>query len=261
MAECEVCGAHVEERGFQVLVAGHAHAYDRVECAERGRMLAAAGGAAFRHPFNARTIVVDAPRAAAAAVASAGIAGSLLARASLARAKLAFGGAWLLATSLAAASLYLLNRSDATESSAGRESAGAPAEVESPAPSVPFVHQADLPPVRISPPPPRRSRDKVAPQPVLVRDDAGAQPAAPSGPPAPPPPQPAPTAQPEPPPPAIQPVEPPSPPVAPPAAPTIPTAAPSQPGDDDDDDSKPGWGHGDDNHEHTGPNGKGKKKH
>ncbi|MEX0816470.1 MAG: hypothetical protein WD027_03425, partial [Gaiellales bacterium] len=107
MAQCEVCGGHVEERGFQVLVAGRPSAYDRIECAERGRVLAGAGGAAFAHPFKARTIVIDAPRTAVAAVASAGVAGSLLARASLARTKLAFGGAWLLATGLAATSLYL----------------------------------------------------------------------------------------------------------------------------------------------------------
>lgn len=264
VAQCDVCGVHVEERGFQVLVAGRPSAYDRIECAERGRVLA--GGAAFVHPFKARTIVIDAPRTAVAAVASAGVAGSLLARASLARAKLAFGGAWLLATGLAATSLYLWTRPDSVARSTRSGAAEASTGVEESASSVPFVHQADLPPVRVGGRPARPAgTPKPKPQPLLVRNDAGNQPSPVATPPAPPPsaaPSSGPSQEPpsqeppsqEPPPPAIQPVEPP-----PPAVPaTPPVIAPA--GDDDEDSTKPGWGHGDDNHEHSGPRGKDKDR-
>ena len=252
VAQCEVCGGHVEERGFQLLVAGRPSAYDRIECAERGRVLAAAGGAAFVHPFKARTIVIDAPRAAVAAAASAGVAGSLLARASLARAKLAFGGAWLLATGLAATTLYLSTRPDAAERSTRSGAAETPTGAEEPASSVPFVHQADLPPVRAAGPARKPAgKPKPQPQPLLVRNDPGNQPspvATPSSPP---------LAQEPAPPPSIQPVEPPPPPAVQPVEPP-PVAAPA--GDDDEDSAKPGWGHGDDNHEHGGPPGNGKDK-
>jgi len=245
VAQCDICGGDVEERGFQVLVAGRPSAYDRIECAERGRVLAAAGGAAFVHPFKARTIVIDAPRTAVAAVASAGVAGSLLARASLARAKLAFGGAWLLATGLAATSLYLWTRPDSVARSTRSGAAEAPTGVEEPASSVPFVHQADLPPVRAGGPPAQRpaGKPKPKPQPLFVRNDSGTEPS-PAPAPAAPPPQSAPSSPPEPPPPAV------------PATP--PVVAPA--GDDDEDSTKPGWGHGDDNHEHSGPNGKDKDR-
>jgi hypothetical protein len=193
------------------------------------------------HPFKARTIVIDAPRTAVAAVASAGVAGSLLARASLARAKLAFGGAWLLATSLAATSLYLSTRPDSAGQSIASEAAGAPTGVEESASSAPFVHEADLPPVQVAGPPAQKvaGKPKPKPQPIFVRSASGndsspAAPPAPSGPSSPP-------SQEQPPPPAIQPVEPP--PVAAPAAGS----------------TKPGWGHGDGNHEHGGPPGKGSK--
>jgi len=240
MAQCDVCGGHVEERGFQVLVAGRPSAYDRIECAERGRVLA--GGAAFVHPFKARTIVIDAPRTAVAAVASAGVAGSLLARASLARAKLAFGGAWLLATGLAATSLYLWTRPDSVARSTRSGAAEAPTGIEEPASSVPFVHQADLPPVRAGGPPAQRpaGKPKPKPQPLLVRNDSGTEP-------------------PPPPPPVIQPVEPPPPAAAPEPAPPPPAVAPSPPSPSSQP-PKPGWGHGDKNHEHSGPHGKDKDK-
>jgi hypothetical protein len=239
MAQCEVCGGDFEERRFQVLVSGRPRPYDRIDCAERGRVLAAAGGAAFVRPFKARTIVIDAPRTAVAAVASAGVAGSLLARASLARAKLAFGGAWLLATGLAATSLYLSTRPESAARAAGSGAAEAPTGVE-PADSVPFVHQADLPPVRAGGPPAKKPAAKPKPQPLLVKGASGndsppvaaSPPSAPSS---------APSQEPPAPPPAIQPVEPPPPPPA---------------GEDDEESTKPGWGHGDDNHEHSGPPGK-----
>lgn len=249
VAQCDVCGGHVEERGFQVLVAGRPSAYDRIECAERGRVLAAAGGAAFVHPFKARTIVIDAPRTAVAAAASAGVAGSLLARASLARARLAFGGAWLLAASLAATSLYLSARPDSVAQSTLSGGTEAPTGVEQSASPVPFVHQADLPPVRAGGRPAQKPAQKPEPrsQPLLARDDAGNPPPPAAAPPAPP--SPAPSE--EPPPPAIQPVDPPPPTVAAPAG--------DDDEDEDDDQAKPGWGHGDDNHEHSGP-GKDKDK-
>jgi hypothetical protein len=262
VAQCEVCGGHVEEHGFQVLVSGRPSAYDRIECAERGRVLAAAGGAAFVHPFKARTIVIDAPRAAVAAAASAGVAGSLLARASLARAKLAFGGVWLLATGLAATSLYLSTRPGSAGRSAGSGAAEVPTGVQEPASSVPFVHQADLPPVRAVGPtrkPAGPSKSKPQPQPLLVRNDSGNQPSPVATPSSPPPPQSAPSpapAQEPPPPPAIQPVEPPPPAIQPVEPP--PVAAPT--GDDDEGSTKPGWGHGDDNHAHGGPPGKDKDR-
>jgi hypothetical protein len=250
-----------------VLVSGRPSAYDRIECAERGRVLAAAAGAAFVHPFKARTIVIDAPRAAVAAAASAGVAGSLLARASLARAKLAFGGVWLLATGLAATSLYLSTRPGSAGRSASSGAAAAPTGVEEPASSVPFVHQADLPPVKaVGPARKPAGQLKPKPQPLLVRNDSGNQPSPIATPSAPPPqsaPSPAPAQEPppppaiqpvEPPPPAIQPVEPPPPPIQPVEPPLV--AAPA--GDDDEDSAKPGWGHGDDNHEHGGPPGKDK---
>jgi hypothetical protein len=258
VGQCDVCGGHVEERGFQLLVAGRPSAYDRIECAERGRVLAAAAGAGIVHPFKARTIVIDAPRTAVAAVASAGVAGSLLARASLARAKLAFGGAWLLATGLAATSFYLWTRPDSLARSTRSGAAEAPTGVQESASSVPFVHQADLPPVRADGPPAQRpaGTPKPKPQPLLVRNDAGNPPSSVATPPAPPhqaPPSSGPSQEPpsqEPPPPVIQPVEPP-----PPAVPaTPPVLAPA--GDDDESQTKPGWGHGDDNHEHGGPPGK-----
>jgi hypothetical protein len=234
VAQCEVCGGHVEERGFQVLVSGRPSAYDRIECAERGRVLAAASGAAFVHPFKARTIVIDAPRAAVAAAASAGVAGSLLARASLARAKLAFGGVWLLATGLAATSLYLSTRPDSAGRATGSGAAEAPTGIEEPASSVPFVHQADLPPVRAAAPVRKPAgKPKPKPQPLLVRNDPGNQPSSVATSPAPPPqspPSPAPTQE----------------------------AAPA--GDDEGESVKPGWGHGDDNHAHGGPPGKDKDK-
>jgi hypothetical protein len=97
----------------------------------------------------------------------------------------------------------------------------------------------------------------------------------PESPPTPPPsppakPTPAPTPAPAPPPrtPTSPPPQTPSPPpppvvaapvqqaVAPPAAPTTPTT-PTTPGASGDG-SRPGWGKGDDNHDHTGPGGKGK---
>jgi hypothetical protein len=242
-----------------VLVSGRPSAYDRIECAERGRVLAAAGGAAFAHPFKARTILIDAPRTAAAAAASVGVAGSLLARASLARARLAFGGVWLLATGLAATSFYLSARPDSGALSTDSGAAEAPTGVEEPASSVPFVHQADLPPVRPGGPPPKKPAEKPKSQPLLVRNDPGNQSSPVATPSAPPPPQPAPspapTPEPPPPPPAIQPVEPPPPAV--PAAPPVPAPVGDDDADDDDEDStKPGWGHGDDNHEHGGPPGK-----
>jgi hypothetical protein len=252
MAECEVCGGQVEEGGFQVLVSGRPRAYDRIDCAERGRVLAGASGAGFVHPLKARTIVIDAPRAAAAAVASVGVAGSLLARASLARAKLAFGGAWLLATGLAATSLYLSTRpgSDSAALSNDSGAAGAPTGVEEPASSVPFVHQVDLPPVRSGGAPRGEPAGKTNSEPLLVRSDPGGQPPPVATPSAPPQSAPSPPPAPEPPPPAIQPVEPP-----PPAVPaTPPVAAPAE-DDDEEDSTKPGWGHGDDNHEHDGPPG------
>jgi hypothetical protein len=254
VAQCEICGGQVEERGFQVLVAGRPSAYDRIECAERGRVLAAAGGAAFVHPFKARTIVIDAPRTAVAAAASAGVAGSLLARASLARAKLAFGGAWLLATGLAATSLYLSARPDSVARSTSSGVAAGPTGIEDPASSVPFVHQADLPPVRAVDAAAKRPAREPKPQPLLVQDDADNPPAPVAIPPAPPP-------QPEPSPPPSQ--EPPPPPVSPPVAPPPTVAAPAHEDDDDDEEessAKPGWGHGDDNHEHSGPPGKDKDK-
>jgi hypothetical protein len=243
VAQCEICGGQVEEHGFKVLVSGRPSEYDRIECAERGRVLAAAGGAAFVHPFKARTIVIDAPRTAAAVVASAGVAGSLLARASLARAKLAFGGAWLLATGLAATSLYLSTRPDSPGLSTSPEAAGAPTGVEEPVGSVPFVHQVDLPPVGVA----DAAAHKVAGKPkskaqhIFVRNTSGNESlsAAPQA-------QPAPSSPPahEPaPPPAIQPADPP-----PPAVPA------------DEGSTKPGWGHGDPNHEHGGPPGNSKDK-
>jgi hypothetical protein len=243
VAQCEICGGQVEEHGFKVLVSGRPSEYDRIECAERGRVLAAAGGAAFVHPFKARTIVIDAPRTAAAVVASAGVAGSLLARASLARAKLAFGGAWLLATGLAATSLYLSTRPDSPGLSTSPEAAGAPTGVEEPVGSVPFVHQVDLPPVGVA----DAAAHKVAGKPkskaqhIFVRNTSGNESlsAAPQA-------QPAPSSPPahEPaPPPAIQPADPP------------PPAVPAEEGS-----TKPGWGHGDDNHDHGGPPGNSKDK-
>jgi hypothetical protein len=246
VAQCEVCGGHVEEHGFQVLVSGRPSAYDRIECAERGRVLAAASGAAVVHPFKARTIVIDAPRAAVAVAASAGVAGSLLARASLARAKLAFGGVWLLATGLAATSLYLSTRPGSAGRSASSGTAEAPTGVEEPATSVPFVHQADLPPVTaVGPARNPAEPPKPKPQPLLVRNDPGNQPS-PAATPSSPPPQSAPSPAPaQEPPPAIQPVEPPL------------VAAPAG---NDEDSAKPGWGHGDDNHEHGGPPGKDKDR-
>lgn len=243
MAQCEICGGDVEEHGFKVLVSGRPSEYDRIECAERGRVLAAAGGAAFVHPFKARTIAIDAPRTAAAVVASAGVAASLLARASLARAKLAFGGTWLLATGLAATSLYLSTRPDSPGLSTPSEAAGAPTGVEEPVSSVAFVHQADLPPVGVA----DAAAHKVAGKPkskaqhIFVRNTSGNESlsAAPQA-------QPAPSSPPahEPaPPPAIQPADPP-----PPAVPA------------DEGSTKPGWGHGDPNHEHGGPPGNSKDK-
>ena len=224
-----------------MLVSGRPSAYDRIECAERGRVLAAAGGAAFVHPFKARTIVIDAPKTAVAAAASAGVAGSLLARASLARAKLAFGGAWLLATSLAATSLYLSTRPDSAGQSIASEAAEAPTGVEEPASSVPFVHEADLPPVQVAGPPAQQVAEnpKLKPQPILAGSASGHE-SSPAASPAQPGPS-SPPSQEQPPPPAVQPAEPP--PVAAPAAGS----------------TKPGWGHGDDNHAHGGPPGKDSK--
>jgi hypothetical protein len=243
MAQCDVCGSDFEPHAFQVLVGGRSGSYDRIDCAERARLIGA-GTAAFALPHEARTIVVPppaAPVAAGAVAPAAGVVAPFLARASAARGRLAFGGAWLLSAGLAAGALYVASLpEDDVLTAAGPPSAPTATPSRGDQPATVFVHDADAMPalpqlVAKTESTPERDRDRARPaakperEPAVLARSTSTQskPAAPAA------------------------STPPAPPAPPPAA----APAPAAP-------SKPGWGHGDKKHEHFGPPGKSKpKKH
>jgi hypothetical protein len=102
MARCDICGTEFDEQAYQVVLGGRAQAFDRIDCALRARVLAGGAQAAFAAtPLPALFIET----------AGAGRRSVPIPLLAALRARLAVGGAWLLLLSaLASVSYYLLSR-------------------------------------------------------------------------------------------------------------------------------------------------------
>jgi hypothetical protein len=254
MARCPFCGAAVDARGYQILLPGRPEAFDSLECARRWQ--AAGMPPPVAEPEDEEHGERD-------------LAAALTAPVRRATAPLLTAGA-LIAVAVVSASAALRGGDPGPEATRRPASPARPAYVDrhaliASAPAVAGERPTRRAGVRARAAP-RRSREAAA-EPLLVAAPAPTAPtpsAQPHAPPAPPPPAgappsadpppPPPTVAPPPPPPARDPIPSPPPPPPPPApvAPPPPPPPPPSPGDGS---TRPGWGHGDENHEHTGPPG------
>ena len=119
MATCEICGTTFDEHGVQIVVPGLANAFDRVDCAVRARNLA--GAAAAGVPM--RGTLVDLARGDARSFALGGLSAGLAAALAGSRARLAVSGATMGVALLIATTAHLATRGGGeAESASGPES-------------------------------------------------------------------------------------------------------------------------------------------
>lgn len=233
MATCEICGTDFDDHGVQIVLPGLAKSFCRVDCAVRARNLAGAGVV----PVAMRGALV--PLAAAPGFfALGGLSAGLAAALAGTRARLAVGGATAGVALLVATTAHLATRGGDADTATRAQALAPPAFYASDfADRVRAVTVADRTAKQ-------RSHGKVS-KPSKVsyvlltanRSNAAGS-TAPSASPKPHPPQKTPPAQ----------------------NPKPPSADPPSSGDKPSTGGKPssarpGWGHGDDNHEHTGPQG------
>jgi hypothetical protein len=125
MATCEICGTEFDDRGVQIVLPGLAKSYDRLDCAVRARKLA--GAAAAGVPM--RGMLVDLGRSGGArSFALGGLSAGLAAALAGSRARVAVGGATVGVALLIATTAHLATRGgDGAEATSRPQSLAPPA--------------------------------------------------------------------------------------------------------------------------------------
>lgn len=123
MATCEICGTDFDDRGVQIVLPGLAKAFDRVDCAVRARNLA--GAAAAGVPM--RGMLVDLSRSGQArSFALGGLSAGLAAALAGSRGRVAVGGATVGVALLIATTAHLATRGDGAEATSRPQSLAPP---------------------------------------------------------------------------------------------------------------------------------------
>jgi hypothetical protein len=123
MATCEICGTDFDDLGVQIVLPGLAKSFDSIDCAVRARNLAGASGAGF--PMRGMLV----PLAAGSATrpfALAGLSAGLAAALAGTRARVALGGATVGVALLVATTAHLATRDGQTGDATTRPQALAP---------------------------------------------------------------------------------------------------------------------------------------
>jgi hypothetical protein len=126
MATCEICGTDFDARGVQIVLPGLAKSYDRIDCAVRARNLAGAAAAA---GVPMRGMLVDLGRSSGArSFVLGGLSAGLAAALAGSRARVAVGGATVGVALLIATTAHLATRGgDGAEATSRPQSLAPPA--------------------------------------------------------------------------------------------------------------------------------------
>jgi hypothetical protein len=235
MATCEICGTDFDDHGVQIVLPGLAKSFDRIDCAVRARNLAGVGAAGV--PLRGTLIDLTGSgkgRSFVLGGLSAGLAAALAGT----RTRLAVGGATAGVALLVATTAHLATRGGDADTATRAQALAPPARYASDfADRTRAVTVADRTARR-------RSRgqasepSKVTFALLTANRSTAVGSTAPSASPKPHPPQQSPPGQ-KPKPPSSEP----------------PSSGGKPPTGGKPSSTRPGWGHGDDKHEHTGPQG------